>query len=86
MCEEIPLIDMAISLVWYAQGVICLHRKVAVNDHNLVYCLAGGIYALSVLLEKKAKRSELALYVLPLAGDSLLVNRHLLPDLKNAEV
>ena len=54
-----------------------------------MYWVAGGISALSVLLEKKARRGELALYVLPRAGDSLwyiLVNRHLLPDIKNAEV
>lgn len=41
------------------------------------------------MLEKKPRRSELALYVLPRAGDSLweiLVNRHVLPDIKNAEV
>lgn len=73
----------------YMQGVICLHRKVAVKDHKFVYWLAGGFAALSVLLEKKARRGELALYVLPRAGDSLwyiLVNRHFLPDIKNAEV
>lgn len=66
-----------------------MHRKVASKDHKLVYWLAGGIAALSALLEKKARRSELALYVLPRAGDSLwyiLVNRHLLPDFRNAEV
>ena len=66
-----------------------MHRKVASKDHKLVYWVAGGISALSVLLEKKARRSELALYVLPRAGDSLwyiLVNRHLLPNIKNAEV
>lgn len=66
-----------------------MHRKVASKDHKLVYWIAGGMAALSVLLEKKARRSELALYVLPRAGDSLwyiLVNRHLLPDIKNAEV
>lgn len=71
------------------KGVICLHRKVALKDHKLVYWLAGGLSALSVLLEKKARRGELALYVLPRAGESLwyiLVNRHLLPDIKNAEV
>jgi hypothetical protein len=44
---------------------------------------------LSILLEKKARRAELALYVLPRAGDSLwniLINRHVLPNIKNAEV
>ncbi|KAK6155959.1 hypothetical protein DH2020_010207 [Rehmannia glutinosa] len=77
------------AFVGIFQGVICLHRKVALRDHKLVYWLAGGISALSVLLEKKARRGELALYVLPRAGESLwyiLVNRRLLPNIKNAEV
>ncbi|KAI4383037.1 hypothetical protein MLD38_008918 [Melastoma candidum] len=77
------------AFVGIFQGVICLHRKVASKDHKLVYWIAGGLSALSVLLEKKSRRSELALYVLPRAGDSLwyiLVNRHLLPNIKNAEV
>ncbi|KAD4585864.1 hypothetical protein R6Q59_035709 [Mikania micrantha] len=71
------------------QGVICLHRKVASQDHKLVYWFAGGLSALSVLLEKKDRRGELGLYVLPRAGESLwyiLVNRRVLPDVKNAEV
>lgn len=61
----------------------------ALKDHKLVYWVAGAMAGLSVLIEKKARRGELALYVLPLAGDSLwyiLVNRHFLPDIKNAEV
>ncbi|KAJ7959958.1 Mitochondrial import inner membrane translocase subunit Tim17/Tim22/Tim23 family protein [Quillaja saponaria] len=77
------------AFVGIFQGVICLHRKVASKDHKLVYWVAGGLSALSVLLEKKARRGELALYVLPRAGESLwyiLVNRQLLPDVKNAEV
>jgi len=77
------------AFVGLFQAVICLHRKVATKDHKLVYWVAGGISALSVLIEKKARRGELALYVLPRAGDSLwyiLVNRHFLPDIKNAEV
>lgn len=77
------------AFVGIFQGVICVHRKIASKDHKLVYWVAGALSALSVLLEKKARRGELALYVLPRAGDSLwyiLVNRHLLPDVKNAEV
>ncbi|XP_035538904.1 uncharacterized protein LOC108998873 isoform X2 [Juglans regia] len=76
------------AFVGIFQGVICMHRKVSSKDHKLVYWIAGGMAALSVLLEKKARRSELALYVLPRAGASLwyiLVNRHLLPDIRNAE-
>lgn len=77
------------AFVGIFQAVVCMHRKVASKDHKLVFWVAGGISALSVLLEKKVRRGELALYVLPRAGDSLwyiLVNRHFLPDIKNAEV
>ncbi|KAG6415993.1 hypothetical protein SASPL_123414 [Salvia splendens] len=77
------------AFVGIFQGVICLHRKVALKDHKLVKWLAGGLSAMSILLEKKARHGELALYVLPRAGESLwyiLVNRRLLPDIKNAEV
>ncbi|KMT12311.1 hypothetical protein BVRB_5g102530 [Beta vulgaris subsp. vulgaris] len=77
------------AFVGIFQSVICFHRKVASQDHKLVYWISGGVAALSVLLEKKSRRSELALYVLPRAGDSLwyiLINRHLLPHIKNAEV
>ncbi|GAB2272777.1 hypothetical protein Dimus_007596 [Dionaea muscipula] len=77
------------AFVGIFQAVICLHRKVASKDHKLVYWIAGGIAALSVLIEKKGRRRELALYVLPRASDSMwyiLVNRHLLPNIKNAEV
>ncbi|KAF6135394.1 hypothetical protein GIB67_027268 [Kingdonia uniflora] len=81
-----PDIDFCFAV---CKAVICLHRKVAVKDNKLLYWVSGGLAALSVLIEKKARRGELALYVLPRAGDSLwnvLVNRHLLPDIKNAEV
>lgn len=66
-----------------------MHRKVATRDHKLVYWFAGVIAASSVLLEKKARRAELALYVLPRAADSLwyiLNKRHLIPNIKNTEV
>ncbi|KAI7727871.1 hypothetical protein M8C21_005856 [Ambrosia artemisiifolia] len=77
------------SFVGIFQGAICLHRKVASQDHKLVYWFAGGLAALSVLLEKKGRRGELGLYVLPRASESLwyiLVNRRVLPNIKNAEV
>ncbi|KAL6977600.1 hypothetical protein U1Q18_026392 [Sarracenia purpurea var. burkii] len=77
------------AFVGIFQAVICLHRKVSSKDHKLVYWVAGGLSGLSLLLEKKGRRGDIALYVLPRAGDSLwyiLVNRHLLPNIKNAEV
>ncbi|RRT67289.1 hypothetical protein B296_00006534 [Ensete ventricosum] len=76
------------AFVGLFQAVVCLHRKVASKDHKLVYWIAGAIAALSVLIEKKGRRAELALYVLPRAVDSLWyisVNRHFLPHIKNAE-
>nr|AIN39849.1 hypothetical protein [Zoysia matrella] len=77
------------AFVTLFQTAICLHRKVAIKDHKLVYWFAGLVSGLSILLEKKVRRAELALYVLPRAGDSLwyiLINRHLLPNIKNTEV
>lgn len=77
------------AFVGLYQGVICLQRKVATKDHKLVYFFAGATAALSALIEKKSRRSELALYTLPRAGDSLwhiLVNRNLIPNIKHAEV
>ncbi|KAL6656559.1 hypothetical protein ACP70R_004339 [Stipagrostis hirtigluma subsp. patula] len=77
------------AFVTLFQATICLHRKVAIKDHKSVYWFAGLVSGLSILLEKKVRRAELALYVLPRAGDSLwniLINRHLLPNIKNAEV
>lgn len=77
------------AFVGIYQGMICLHRKTVSRDHKLVYMIAGACAALSALIEKKSRRSELALYTLPRAADSLwyiLVNRHLLPDLKHAEI
>ncbi|KAL2652112.1 hypothetical protein R1flu_020240 [Riccia fluitans] len=77
------------AFVGVYQGVICTQRKVVMKDHKSIYFCAGAFAALSVLLEKKNRRSELALYTLPRAADSLwyiLVNRHLLPDVKYAEV
>ncbi|CAM6085969.1 unnamed protein product [Calypogeia fissa] len=73
---------------WY-QGVVCAERKVLTKDHKSVYFIGGAVAALSVLIEKKGRRSELALYTLPRAADSLwytLVKRHLLPDISHAEV
>ena len=77
------------AFVGIFQGVICLQRKVSIRDHKLMYWFAGSMVALSILLEKKSRRDELALNLLPWAADSLwyiLVNGHLLPDIRNAEV
>ncbi|KAE8721365.1 glutamate dehydrogenase 2-like [Hibiscus syriacus] len=71
------------------QGGYMYAQKIASKDHKLVYWVAGALSAFSVLLVKKSRRSELAQYVLPRATESLWyisINRHLLPDVKNAKV
>jgi len=52
-------------------SIICLHRKIVNTDHRFIYWLAGFICSLSILIEKKSRRSELALYALPRGLDSL---------------
>ena len=41
------------------------------NDHKFSFYLAGIIASFSVLLESEGRRTELALYCLPRAADSL---------------
>ncbi|GBG66056.1 hypothetical protein CBR_g55399 [Chara braunii] len=71
------------------QGIICFHRKFANRDHKAVYYIAGLLASVSLFIEKKSKRAELALYTLPRAADSLwyiLINRHIIPDVAYGEV
>mmetsp|Transcript_3860 Transcript_3860/g.7461 ORF Transcript_3860/g.7461 Transcript_3860/m.7461 type:complete len:540 (-) Transcript_3860:49-1668(-) len=57
------------------QGVICVQREVlqhlGYGDHKLWYYFAGVLSSLSILIERKSRRSELALYAFPRAMDSL---------------
>jgi len=52
-------------------SIICLQRKIVNTDHRFIYWIAGIICSLSILIEKKSRRSELALYALPRGIDSL---------------
>lgn len=77
------------SFISLYQVVICLHRKVSLKDHKFVYFFAGLISSLSILIEKKSRRSELALYTMPRALDSLymlLCDRKWLAGIPNGEV
>ncbi|KAL6055594.1 Mitochondrial import inner membrane translocase subunit tim17 tim22 tim23 family protein isoform 1 [Balamuthia mandrillaris] len=53
------------------QAIICSHRNIFSRDHKFLYFFAGILCSLSIFLEKKSRRSELALYVFPRALDSL---------------
>jgi hypothetical protein len=52
------------------QVVICMQRNFVSKDHRVAYFLAGIISSMSIFIEKKSRRSELALYTLPRAVDS----------------
>jgi hypothetical protein len=59
------------------QAFVCVQRHwlerggVARPDHKLWYYVAGLFSSLSILIERKSRRSELALYAFPRALDSL---------------
>jgi hypothetical protein len=55
-------------------GLICVSRKTLPRDHKIIYFLCGLLSASSILLERKSRRAELALYVLPRAMDSVYLS------------
>jgi hypothetical protein len=71
-------------------AIICAQRKVVSRDHRSIYMVAGFFASFfACLIEKKSKRSELALYVLPRAIDVVLdqiVDRKLAPSIPYGEM
>ena len=59
------------------QAVVCVQRELFQHfkwkDNKFVYWFAAMISGLSILIEKKSRRSELALYALPRAADSVFL-------------
>ncbi|KAK9805247.1 hypothetical protein WJX72_008453 [[Myrmecia] bisecta] len=77
------------SFVGLYQGTISVHRALFPGDHKLLYYLAGLVASSAVLIEKRARRSELALYTLPRAVDSAfmtLMKRRWVPPMRFGEV
>jgi len=78
------------SFVAIYQAGVCTQRKMVLSDHRIIYWLSGFISAgLSILIEKKSRRSELALYALPRALDSfytILYDRKWLGSLPQGEL
>jgi hypothetical protein len=70
-------------------SVVCAHRKVATHDSKYLWWVAGLLCSTSIMVEKKSRRGELALYVLPRAIDSLyqiMADRKWLAGVKNGEL
>ena len=53
------------------QALVCLYRATKLPDHKYLYWLWGLISASSILIEKKDRRGELAMYVLPKGLEAL---------------
>lgn len=77
------------SFVALYMACICVQRKIMTKDHRFVYYLAGLGASASILIEPKNRRSELALYVLPRALDSLYIilrDRRIVSGVRHGEV
>jgi hypothetical protein len=59
------------ALVSSYQAQVCVHRNLRLPDSKYNYYLFGILSGLTVLLESKHRRAELAMFVLPKAWDSL---------------
>jgi len=71
------------------QSVVCGHRKAFNVDHKIIYWIAGVVSSLSIFIERKSRRAELALYTLPRAAESfylMMVNRRWFASVPNGEV
>lgn len=77
------------AFVGLYMGTVCVHRNVVGKDHRALYYLAGISAASSLFIEKKSRRAELALYLMPRALDSLvatLAGKRMLPAVPHAEL
>ena len=77
------------AFVMLYQATICIQRNLVNTDHKAIYYIAGLVSSTSILIEKKSRRSELALYVLPRAVDSLymqLLDRKWMAHVPNFEI
>ncbi|KAA6418414.1 MAG: hypothetical protein FRX49_11574 [Trebouxia sp. A1-2] len=77
------------AFVGIYSAAISLHRKLFTWDHKLLYYVAGLAASGSILIEKKSRRSELALYVMPRAVDAFvlaLTKKRWVPSVKFGEV
>eukprot|EP00884_Botryococcus_braunii_P011663 jgi/Botrbrau1/20498/Bobra.145_2s0056.1 len=77
------------SFVGLYQATVSAHRALFDTDTKYLYWFAGLVASLSILVERKSRRGELALYVAPRALDTLmgtLLSNRVVPRLPLAEV
>ena len=67
-------------------GVVCAHRNSGLPNHRSLYYIAGIIAGGALLVENKSRRTDLALWLMPRAVDSLvlvMLHKGLLPRVPN---
>ena len=70
-------------------GFECIVRRTFSKDHKFLFCVGGFLSGLSILIEKKSKRAEFALYVIPRALDIFyrqLLDRKFVPDFPGGSI
>lgn len=60
------------AFVGLYMATVCAHRNAVGRDHRALYYAAGVVAASALFIEKKSRRAELALYLMPRAVDSLV--------------
>ena len=67
-------------------GTVCAHRNLGLPNHRSLYYIAGIIAGGALLVENKSRRTDLALWLMPRAVDSLvlvMLHKGLLPRVPN---
>jgi hypothetical protein len=77
------------AFVGLYMSTVCASRNAFARDHRALYYVAGVVAASALFVEKKSRRAELALYLMPRAVDAFVntVNaKRLLPAVPHAEL
>ena len=79
---------MISTYVGLYMSTVCLHRNSGLRDHRALYYLAGVVASGALLVEDEGRRTDLTLWIVPRAVDSLvlvLVHKGMLPHVANFE-
>ena len=79
---------MLSTYVGLYMSTVCLHRNSGVRDHRSLYYLAGIVASGALYVENESRRTDLTLWIVPRALDSLvlvLVQKGMLPHIPNFE-
>jgi len=79
---------MLSTYVGLYMSVVCAHRNAGVRDHRALYYIAGAVASTALFVENDTRRTDLTLWIVPRAMDSLvllLVHKGMLPRVPNFE-